>query len=196
MRVAAALLLSALVVLLGAVPAVAGEVRLDASGADPRRLEVAPGESVVWTNDGEEPVILEGRNQPWSSGPIRPGTTFSLAFDDPGTHRYTVAGTGQGGVIVVGGGDAGDGNGNGDGNGRARGNGAANGRGNGNGKAGGGRGGEDADEEGQPAVHVSGGNLAETGADRSVTGTGGGLLAAGGLALLLGEWGRRRPVRG
>ena len=56
---------------------------------EPRRVQVAAGEQVTWTNTGEAPHTITVRQRTWTTGPITPGATGSIRFDTPGRYVYT-----------------------------------------------------------------------------------------------------------
>ena len=56
---------------------------------EPRRVQVAAGEQVTWTNTGQAPHTVTVRQQTWTTGPIAPGATGSIRFDTPGRYVYT-----------------------------------------------------------------------------------------------------------
>src|SRR5919107_777184 len=55
---------------------------------DPGQLTVAPGTTVTWVNDGEEPHPSTADDGTWDSGTLQPGESFSFTFDDPGDYSY------------------------------------------------------------------------------------------------------------
>jgi plastocyanin len=76
----------------------------DANRFQPATLSVPKGAKVTWTNTGQtehtvtaDPakainsgnVALPAGAQPWDSGAIGGGQSFSRTFDVPGTYRYT-----------------------------------------------------------------------------------------------------------
>ena len=97
----AVLVLSFAALLLLAVPAWAAEISIGADGASPRQVQADVGESIVWTNDSDQTVTLAGEQPRWSSGPLEPGGTFSLSFDEPGTYAYTSDDDRISGEVVV-----------------------------------------------------------------------------------------------
>ncbi|MDQ3654613.1 MAG: cupredoxin domain-containing protein [Chloroflexota bacterium] len=72
---------------------VAGSARVEVSIADfqfdQASLTVAPGTTVVWTNDGAAPHTATGDFG--DSGILDPGQTFEFTFTDPGTFAYFCA---------------------------------------------------------------------------------------------------------
>jgi plastocyanin len=55
---------------------------------EPDQLTVAPGTTVTWVNDGEEPHTSTADDGTWDSGTLQPGESFSFTFDDPGDYSY------------------------------------------------------------------------------------------------------------
>ena len=55
---------------------------------EPDQLTVAPGTTVTWVNDGEEPHTSTADDGTWNSGTLQPGESFSFTFDDPGDYSY------------------------------------------------------------------------------------------------------------
>jgi plastocyanin len=55
---------------------------------EPDQLTVAPGTTVTWVNDGEEPHTTTADSGMWDSGTLQPGESFSFTFDEPGSHSY------------------------------------------------------------------------------------------------------------
>ena len=86
---------------------------------EPASITVAKGTSVTWTNTSQtahtvtdDPAkasnkadaALPAGAQPWDSGNLNPGQTFSHTFDVPGTYQYFCiphAMAGMTGTIVV-----------------------------------------------------------------------------------------------
>jgi plastocyanin len=112
--VRASLLVVAVAAVVVAAAGVAGaateEVSITDTGFGPPIVEIAPGDSVTWTNDGTAPHDVTSDTGAWApSGSLEPGSvgSFSFTFDSAGTYPYrsTLDGaefTGQ--VIVVEGG--------------------------------------------------------------------------------------------
>ena len=95
--------LTAAFVLAQALPAAAATVTVDADGASPEQVQAGIGETVVWTNASDAPVTLVSEDPQWTSGRLRPGESFSLAFDEAGTYTYqSTDGAITGEVLVVG----------------------------------------------------------------------------------------------
>ncbi len=55
---------------------------------EPEQLTVAPGTTVTWVNDGEEPHTSTADDGMWDSGTLQPGESFSFTFDEPGSYSY------------------------------------------------------------------------------------------------------------
>ena len=73
---------------------------------DPKRVEIAQGQSVVWTNAAhtEHSASSEGAPSVFDTGMIAPGMTSSpVAFTKAGEYRYHCAmhGKTMSGVVVV-----------------------------------------------------------------------------------------------
>jgi alcohol dehydrogenase (cytochrome c) len=60
----------------------------DDYGLTPTRAAVTAGTRVTWTNPTELTHTIATRDGSWSTGPIAPGGTGSVLFDDRGTHEY------------------------------------------------------------------------------------------------------------
>lgn len=68
---------------------------------DPQRLEIAVGERVTWTNEGEagHTVTFEDAG----SEVLEPGAGYERTFDEPGEHEYVCRiHVGMEGTVVVG----------------------------------------------------------------------------------------------
>ena len=55
---------------------------------DPDQITVAPGTTVTWVNDGEEPHTSTADDGMWDSGTLQPGESYSFTFDEPGSYSY------------------------------------------------------------------------------------------------------------
>ena len=55
---------------------------------EPRRVRVAVGDKVTWTNEGELEKTITAQDGSWTTGPIAPGKSGSVTFKTPGTHTY------------------------------------------------------------------------------------------------------------
>jgi len=75
---------------------------------DPDEVPVAVGGTVTWTNDGRNPHTVIADDGSFDSGRMEAGDTFTLAFDEPGVHRFYCryhggpGGLGMAGAAVVG----------------------------------------------------------------------------------------------
>ena len=70
----------------------------------PPVLTVAPGTEVVWANADLSPhtVTFTGDEDPFDSGPLGQGTSWSHRFDRPGVYRYDCRlHPGMSGTVVV-----------------------------------------------------------------------------------------------
>jgi LPXTG-motif cell wall-anchored protein len=52
----------------------------------PATITIAPGDTVVWTNNGASPHTSTGGS--WDSGTMNPGATFSHTFSSVGSFPY------------------------------------------------------------------------------------------------------------
>ena len=64
------------------------------AGFEPAQLTVSVGTTVVWTNAGAEDHLVasagsETGGAGWDSGFLRPGTSFSVTFTEPGVYPYS-----------------------------------------------------------------------------------------------------------
>jgi plastocyanin len=87
---------------------------IDKVGFKPKTINVAPGTTVRWVNQGKEPHTVTSRDGLFDSGPMSPGGTFSVTFQRPGTYHYFCRPhekVGMVGTIVVGSGGPGAGSG-------------------------------------------------------------------------------------
>lgn len=70
-------------------PQATAHVSITESGFNPSTLNVTPGTTVTWTNNGtEEHRIDELSNHIFRSDDLEPGDTFSYNFSTPGTFHY------------------------------------------------------------------------------------------------------------
>jgi len=60
----------------------------DKRGFDPKTITVEPGTTVRWTNHGQERHTVTARNGRFDSGPMAPGSSYSVTFVTPGTYEY------------------------------------------------------------------------------------------------------------
>jgi plastocyanin len=66
-----------------------GEVHIgddDADGFNPGTITVAVGDTVTWFNDDDKQHTATGGD--WDTGPIEPGESASVTFDEPGEFAY------------------------------------------------------------------------------------------------------------
>lgn len=54
----------------------------------PATLTVAAGQNVTWTNTDSIPHTTTSVDRLWNSGPLEPGASFSVTFDEPGIYTY------------------------------------------------------------------------------------------------------------
>jgi plastocyanin len=54
----------------------------------PTEVHVAPGTTVVWTNSSRVAHTVTADDGSIDSGSVDPDSTFSVAFDTPGTYQY------------------------------------------------------------------------------------------------------------
>jgi plastocyanin len=74
---------------------------------EPRTINVQPGTTVRWVNQGKHAHTVTAHNQSWDSGDIAPGQSYSATFKRPGTYTYYCRHhAGMEGSIVVGTGQA------------------------------------------------------------------------------------------
>ncbi len=73
----------------------------------PRTATVSAGETVTWSNDGDNVHTVTSDDGVFDSGLIDAGTGFSFTFAEPGTYPYycqvhgAAGGVGMAGTIVV-----------------------------------------------------------------------------------------------
>jgi plastocyanin len=85
------------------------------SAYQPREVEVSPGTTVVWQQEGELPHTVTADDDSFDSGTMGQGDTFSRTFPQAGTFPYycefhgAPGGQGMAGVVIVSGGDGGGG---------------------------------------------------------------------------------------
>jgi plastocyanin len=53
----------------------------------PNALAVAAGQTVTWTNDGDQEHTVSSETRAFD-GTLAPGSTFSVTFNAPGTYAY------------------------------------------------------------------------------------------------------------
>jgi plastocyanin len=68
----------------------------------PARVEIAPGDTVVWMNRDVVPHTATREGLAWDSGSIGPGARWQLVASDTGTQSYvcTFHPTMRGAVVV------------------------------------------------------------------------------------------------
>lgn len=85
----------ALVLLLACLPALAcaASVLVAIKGMDfhPSTVTVAPGSTVIWTNDDSFAHSTTSDTKLWDSGLLDPGKSYSHTFDKAGTYPYHCA---------------------------------------------------------------------------------------------------------
>jgi len=70
---------------------------------EPPTLNVQPGTTVKWTNNGAHPHTVTDRGGKFDSGDIAPGASYTVTFSTPGTYKYYCKHhKGMEGTIVVG----------------------------------------------------------------------------------------------
>ena len=70
---------------------------------EPRTINVQPGTTVRWVNQGQHAHTVTAHNRSWDSGDIPPGQSYSATFKRPGTYTYFCSHhAGMEGRIVVG----------------------------------------------------------------------------------------------
>jgi plastocyanin len=65
------------------------EVIVDEDGFNPETIRVMLGDTVTWTNTGQEDVTITSDDDFFNSGILGPGETFSYTFDVAGTFDYS-----------------------------------------------------------------------------------------------------------
>ncbi len=83
------------VLLLACLPALscAASVLVAIKGMDfhPSTVTVAPGTTVIWTNDDSFPHSTTSDTKVWDSGLLDPGNSYSHTFDKTGAYSYHCA---------------------------------------------------------------------------------------------------------
>jgi plastocyanin len=70
---------------------------------EPKTINVQPGTTVRWVNQGKHTHTMTSRDGRWDSGDVPPGASYSATFQNPGTyHYYCRHHQGMEGTIVVG----------------------------------------------------------------------------------------------
>ena len=57
----------------------------------PDTFQVSVGDTVTWTNTGDQPHTITAADGSFDSGLIAPGQSFSFAFQAPGAYTYACA---------------------------------------------------------------------------------------------------------
>jgi len=65
------------------------EVTVNEDGFSPETIRVMTGDTVTWTNTGQENVTVTSDDDFFDSGMLGPGETFSYTFDVAGTFDYS-----------------------------------------------------------------------------------------------------------
>lgn len=65
------------------------EVEANEEGFSPETIRVMTGDTVTWTNTGQEDVTVTSDDDFFSSGMLGPGETFTYTFDVAGTFDYS-----------------------------------------------------------------------------------------------------------
>lgn len=68
---------------------------------DPQDITVAPGTTVWWVNEGENPHNVTADNGLFDSGTLYPGDSFWVTFDGQGTVTYHCSPNMPGSVTVA-----------------------------------------------------------------------------------------------
>jgi plastocyanin len=72
---------------------------------EPQTINVQPGATVRWVNNGQHAHTVTADDDSWDSGDIQPGASYSATFKRPGTYNYYCRHHTQDrmqGVVVVG----------------------------------------------------------------------------------------------
>ena len=72
----------------GAAPAGATRAEMRTMTFSPKRLEIAPGTTVTWTNNDQLVHTITADDRSWDSGPIEPGKSWSHTFTQPGEYAF------------------------------------------------------------------------------------------------------------
>lgn len=198
----------------GAAPVSVQVLRASASAAhsvaivdyaySPGAITVEAGDTVTWTNTGQDPKGHTVTGSGFDSGTLAPGTTFSHTFSGPGTFAYvcSIHPSMHGTVTVAARSSGGSGNSSPSGGGSSKGSGGSGSKGSGSSSSSttstpstSGAGSESAAVS-SPAAAGSSGSLPSTGSDSLGLATAGLLLIALGAAVRLLEAARSAPRRG
>jgi len=71
-----------------AVPAKAQKVAIDNFAFAPQVIMVAPGTTVTWTNDDEDPHTVTATDKSFHSAAIDTDESYSFTFTRPGEYAY------------------------------------------------------------------------------------------------------------
>src|SRR5919199_5091029 len=66
----------------------APSVSIEGFAFNPGELHVAPGQTVVWTNNGEFAHTVTADDGSFDSSLLDPGAQFIMEFDTPGVYAY------------------------------------------------------------------------------------------------------------
>jgi len=66
----------------------AAKAEMRAMTFSPKRLEIAPGTTVRWTNNDQLVHTITADDGSWDSGPIEPGKTWAHVFAQPGEYAF------------------------------------------------------------------------------------------------------------
>jgi plastocyanin len=72
----------------GAAPAGATRAEMRTMTFSPKRLEIAAGTTVTWTNNDQLVHTITADDGSWDSGPIEPGKSWSRTFTQPGEFAF------------------------------------------------------------------------------------------------------------
>ncbi len=72
----------------GPAAAATVNVQITDTGFGPSTLEVQPGDTVIWTNDGTATHDVSADDGSFQSGPLSPGQTFPFTLQTQGTYVY------------------------------------------------------------------------------------------------------------
>src|SRR5438874_10110396 len=100
-----------LLLVVSAAHAATGNVSIVDNNFQPQQLTVTAGDTVLWTDNGDNPHTVTADDGSFDSsnggsGTLAKGQTFSHAFSTPGTHAYhckihgAAGGIGMSGTIV------------------------------------------------------------------------------------------------
>ncbi|AFV24678.1 blue (type 1) copper domain protein [Methanolobus psychrophilus R15] len=65
------------------------EIMINEDGFDPETIRVMLGDTVTWTNTGQEDATITSDDDFFNSGMLGPGESFSYTFDVAGTFDYS-----------------------------------------------------------------------------------------------------------